>query len=383
MKKLVALLLVLTMAVSLAAFAETTDAQAQDTMLVYATSTFGQKFSPFFSITTFDREVVDLTSALLLASDRGGNIVRNGIEGETIPYNGTDYTYYGIGDVEVVMNEDGTVDYNLTMRDDIVFSDGHPADIDDVIFGIYVMCDPTYDGASTVYAQPIEGMDEYYNAMAVLSSLLIKAGRDNADFSKWDEATQTAFWADVDQAGASLAQEIVDYCLANYVDDYASEIGKTADEIKADPELQMQFGMSMWGYADAYFAGATAADYWKAIEAAYEGDIVTAAETESAGTALFDFIEGYTQKYGYGVAAGDAVPNIVGIRRTGDYSMTIHMTEYDATSIYEMAFYVAPLHYYGDESLYDYENNSFGFVKGDLSSVRAKTTEPFGCGPYI
>ena len=40
------------------------------------------------------------------------------------------------------------------------------------------------------------------------------------------------------------------------------------------------------------------------------------------------------------------------------------------------------MHYYGDESLYDYENNSFGFPKGDLSGVKEKTGKPLGAGPY-
>ena len=62
--------------------------------------------------------------------------------------------------------------------------------------------------------------------------------------------------------------------------------------------------------------------------------------------------------------------------------MTIHMTSFDATAIYQLALPVAPLHYYGDESLYDYENNSFGFPKGDLSLVRSKTTQPMGAGAY-
>ena len=44
---------------------------------------------------------------------------------------------------------------------------------------------------------------------------------------------------------------------------------------------------------------------------------------------------------------------------------------------------IAPLHYYGDLSLYDYDNNSFGFKKGDLSIVREKTSAPMGAGPYI
>ena len=61
--------------------------------IVYATSTFGQKFSPFFATTAYDMEVVDLTQAPALAADRGGAVIYNGIEGETIDYNGTDYTY--------------------------------------------------------------------------------------------------------------------------------------------------------------------------------------------------------------------------------------------------------------------------------------------------
>ena len=383
MKKLVSLLLALVMVFSVAAFAETAETTEETGALVYATSTFGQKFSTFFSTTAYDTEVANLTTGFLLASDRGGNVIRNGIEGETVNYNGTDYTYYGMGDVEVVMNDDGSVDYNLTMRDDLVFSDGTPADIDDVIFGIYVMADPTYDGASTIYALPIEGISDYYNAMVPLSSLLIAAGRDNTDFTTWDEATQTAFWADIDAAGAQFAQEIVDYCVAGYVEDYASDIDSTAEEILADPALQVKFGMAMWGFGDYWTEGATAADYWTAIETAYEGDLQTASDTESAGSSLFDFIDGYSEKYGYGVAAGDAVPNISGIIRTGDYSMTVHMTEFDATAIYNVGFPIAPMHYYGDESLYDYENNSFGFPKGDLSLIRSKTTQPMGCGPYI
>ena len=156
--RFLAMLLALAMVLTLGGVSFAEEADAPST-LVYATSTFGQKFSPFFSTTAYDTEVVELTQGFLLGTDRGGAVVEHGIEGETRTYNGTDYTYYGFGDVEVVQNEDGTVDYFLTMRDDVVFSDGTPADIDDVIFGIYVLCDPTYDGSSTIYALPIEAPD--------------------------------------------------------------------------------------------------------------------------------------------------------------------------------------------------------------------------------
>lgn len=350
--------------------------------LVYATSTFGQKFSPFFYTTAYDEEVVSSFTGGLLAADRGGAIIHHGIEGETVEYNGTDYTYYGMGDVDIVQNDDGSVDYNLTMRDDIVFSDGTPATIDDVIFGIYVMADPSYDGSSTVYALPIEGMADYYNSQQYLYKLLAEAGRDNTDFSLWDEATQTAFWASIDAAGAKLAQEIVDSVVGSYnTDEYTGVIEATPDEIAADPALQVKFGMNMWGYGDAWTEGATVADFWAAIEANFDS-VVEAAETESAGSSIWDLMDDFAD-YDKLVATGDDVPSIKGIIRTGDYSLTVHMTEYDATAIYNMSFIIAPLHHYGDVSKYDYDNNKFGFDKGDLSGVKAKTTEPLGCGPYI
>lgn len=397
-KKILALVLALVMVLALCACGSSTPAPAESeaptaepeapaveentSTLVYATATFGQKFSPFFYTTAYDEEVVSSFTGGLLAADRGGAIIHHGIEGETVAYNGTDYTYYGMGDVDVVQNDDGSVDYNLTMRDDIVFSDGTPATIDDVIFGIYVMADPSYDGSSTVYALPIEGMADYYNSQQYLYKLLAEAGRDNTDFSLWDEATQTAFWASIDAAGAKLAQEVVDTVVGSYnTDEYAATIEATPDEITADPALQVKFGMFMWGYEDAWAEGATVADFWAAIEANYDS-VVEAAETESAGSSIWDLMDDFAD-YDKLVATGDEVPNIKGIIRTGDYSLTVHMTEYDATAIYNMSFIIAPLHHYGDVSKYDYDNNKFGFDKGDLSGVKAKTTEPLGCGPYI
>ena len=376
-KKILALVLALVMVLALCACGSSTPAPAEseaptaepeapaveenNSTLVYATATFGQKFSPFFYTTAYDEEVVSNFTGGLLAADRGGAIIHHGIEGETVEYNGTDYTYYGMGDVEVVQNDDGSVDYNLTMRDDIVFSDGTPATIDDVIFGIYVMADPSYDGSSTVYALPIEGMADYYNSQQYLYKLLAEAGRDNTDFTLWDEATQTAFWASVDAAGEKFAQEIIDTVVSSYnTDEYTATIEATPNEITADPALQVKFGMNMWGYGDAWTEGATAADYWAAIEAAY-GNIIEASDAETAGSALFDLMDDFAD-YDKLVATGDDVPSIKGIIRTGDYSLTVHMTEYDATAIYNMSFIIAPLHHYGDVSKYDYDNNKFGLL---------------------
>lgn len=349
--------------------------------LVYATATFGQKFSPFFYETAYDGELVDLVTGYLLTSDREGNIVHNGIEGETIPYNGTDYFYNSIGSVEVVENADGSVDYNLTMRDDIVFSDGVPADIDDVIFGIYVLCDPTYDGPSTLYAMPIEGVAEYYNSMAYKGDLILAAGRDGSDFTNFTEEEAATYWAAFDAAGSEFVQGIVDYLVE------ALALTDNGDETYTDAEgntLSVADIAPNWGFT--LDEGATIADWFQAIAEAYGYSVADMEAEAGYSDSLANLIDAQlgdaAANYHTLVAVSD-VPNIPGVIRTGDYSLTIHCTSFDATSIYNMGFSVAPLHYYGDESQYDYENNSFGFPKGDLSMVKAKTTQPLGCGPYV
>ncbi len=338
-----------------------------DTTIVYATSTFGQKFSPFFVTTAYDQEVVDLTQGALLQADRGGAIINNGIAGETVTYNGTDYEYKGMGDVEVVQNADGSVDYNLTMKEGVKFSDGVDATIDDVIFTIYVMCDPTYDGQSTIYALPIEGMDAYRGGMDSRGNVIFAAGEEGYEETDlYTEDQYNAFWDYYNNnAGADFAQEIVDYCIANGYNDASDSVAACA---------------ANWGFE--LEEGATAQDFWDTIVASYDS-AEEAESVESAGSTRLQLtIAALGAEYETGVSTGEAAANISGIEKTGDHSMTVHMTEFDATAIYNMAFPIAPLHYYGDSSLYDYDNNSFGFVKGDLSGVKAKNTEPLGCGPY-
>lgn len=361
--------------------AKTEAVVAKPTTAVYATASFGMKFSPFFAATAYDQDIVDMTQIGLLAADRGGAIIYDGINGETHTYNGTDYFYQGAGSVEVVQNADGTVDYKLTMRDDIYFSDGVNATMDDVIFGIYVLADPTYDGSSTLYAQPIIGISDYYNSEKYGYALFTEAGRDNTDFSLWTKAEQDQFWADLDSAATTFAQEIIDYVCSAYLSYAPSYIGATAEEVQASPELQVKLGMYLWGFDGKWFEGATAADYGRAILDQYN-NVIGDAEAESAGSSLFDLLRAVSGDKYFELTTVNDVKSIAGIEKTGKYTMTVHMSEFDATSIYNMSFTIVPLHYYGDVSLYN-GVDSFGFTKGDLSSVKAKTTQPLGAGPYV
>ena len=336
----------------------------EEKVLVVGYDYFSSKFSPFFATSAYDQDVADITQVYLLSTDREGNIVEKGIEGEVRKYNGTDYTYKNIADLNITENADGTVTYDITMRDDVLFSDGEKLTADDAIFSMYVLSDPMYDGASSFSSLPIVGMEEYRAGVDSLFNLLVAAGPDNTDFSLWDEATQTAFWADVNQAGAKFVQEIVDFCVNN---GYAEEGATVAD------------GLGLWGFE--VDADATAEDGFKVMLDAYDGDLASLSDTESAGTPLTEFMNDYNS-YMVAVSTGESAANIAGIEKTGDYSIKITTSKVDAAAIYQLAVPVAPLHYYGDKALFDYDNNKFGFEKGDLSSVKDKTTKPLGAGAY-
>ena len=343
------------------ATAEATTSTSDGT-LVLAETGFEGKFSPFFAASASDQDVIDLTQLGLLGADRKGEMILNGIEGETREYNGTDYTYYGTTDCVVTENDDGTVTYDLKLRDDLKFSDGEPVTIDDVIFNMYVYLDPTYDGSATLYSTPIVGLEEYRNSMTTLSKLIAEAGEDNTDYTNFTEEQQKAFWDAVNDGGVKFAQEIVDTMLENGATDVAS-------------------AAAGWGF-EGLAADATAKDFFMAIGAQYDWNF-SAMEAETAGSALSDLIPEDVYAYATtGVAVGDDVPSVAGIVKTGDYSMTITTSELSTNMIYQLQMPIAPLHYYGDKSLYDYDNNSFGFPKGDLSVVRSKTSAPLGGGMF-
>ncbi len=338
--------------------------RGSDTPLVVGYSHFSSKFSPFFAETVYDRDAAEMTQINLFTYDRQGQDIYHGIQGETREYNGTDYTYHSAGDVEITENADGTVYYDFTIREDMTHSDGEPVTIDDVIFTAYVFCDPTYDGSTTLFAAPIEGMEAYRSGMSSLYSLIVAAGRDNTDFTYFTEEQQTAYWEAADKAAVAIAQEIVDYCKA---------AGANAED---DP---VEACAANWGFELA--EGATVEDFGAAMMEQYEGDIATLVSTENAGSSIDDVFPNFSD-LSLGVETGQSAPSITGIQRTGDYSMRVVATQVDATLIEKLLLYICPLHHYGSKELYDYDNNSFGFPKGDLSSVRAKTTQPMGPGPY-
>ena len=377
MKKAIALILSLVMCVSLFTACGkqgSTDDQGTGTTaktLVVGTQNFDGKFSPFFYTNSYENDVMNMVFDALLLTDREGSVVLKGADGEVRPYNGTDYTYKGVANCDIVENEDGTVDYNITMKQGIKFSDGEEMTIDDVIFSYYVLLDPTYDGVSTLYSIPIKGLEAYRTGMESRMNLILAAGPDGYTATDYfTEDQYNTFWAAFNAAGVKFAQEILDYVVA---EGYAA----ATDPVAAQA--------ANWGFELA--EDATVEDFWAAIVEAYGYDISDEGiNKETAGTSISALIEAEIgdsfSDYTIGVQTGESAPNVSGIVKTGDYSMTVTLTEVSATAIYQIPVAICPVHYYGEMDKYDYDNNKFGFDKGDLSHVKSVTSAPIGSGPF-
>ena len=374
MKKVLALLLALAMVLTVFAAcskkpgnATGTDATDTDVVsdgskpLVVGYSNFSSKFSPFFSETAYDADVWTMTSVNLLNVDRLGAVVEKGISVEPIPYNGTDYTYPGMSDLTITTNDDGTVDYDFVLRDGVTFSDGEPLTVDDVIFSMYVLSDPTYDGNSTFFSLPIEGMEEYRSGMDTLANLIFNAGRDNTDFSLFTEEQQKEYWEKYDASVAALIKDIVDYCAAN---------GLGEDIASAAPN---------WG-----FDGATdEASFAAMLEEAYGADVANMLGTEAATISIDDYFPNFGDFSGTGIKTGDSAENISGITKTGDNSLRVRLTEVSAPAIYQLGVTITPMHYYGDVNKWNPDNGEYGFTFNDLSIQKSKTEVPRGAGAYV
>ena len=321
-------------------------------------------FSPFYAETAGDRMIADLTQIKLIVRDREGSPVLNGIEGETRALNGKDYTYTSAGSVTVTENLDGSAVYDITLREDLTFSDGMPVTIDDVLFTLYVFLDPSYEGPVKMADLPIRGLAAYRQGTVPLYEMLVAAGQDNEDYTYWDEETQTAFWEEaLPAAGEQFAQSILDAWIKSGAAGEDKSVAACADAkgytISADADL---------------------ARFWTVMFRYHGGDLNEVNEQENAGVSLWSCLD---SAYHESVDTGEMAPSITGIVRTGDYGLRIEIDRQDASMAGDLVMPVAPLHYYGSVSEFDYENNRFGFTKGDLSGVQEKSSVPLGAGPYV
>ncbi len=152
-KRLIALLLCVTMCIgSLTAFTGCGKDKAKSDVFVIMTEKPDGLFNPFYSTSAADGTIVSMTQIGMLGSEY--------VNGEVEVAYGEDHAVV-VKDYDVKENSDGTTTYTFVLKNGILFSDGHPLTMEDVLFNYYVYLDPVYTGSSTLYSTDIVGLSEY------------------------------------------------------------------------------------------------------------------------------------------------------------------------------------------------------------------------------
>jgi len=346
----------------------------QERPLKIAANSYSYTYSPFYSDGEFDTLINDLTGARLLGLDRSGKVVTKGIEGERRLYAGSYYLYTGIADVDEKYDEetDETV-YSIRLRDDIKFSDGETMDSDDLIFTLYMLLDPSLSKLS-----PFQGVD-------IKGAINYRLNSSIADTLSPEDITAALETEEVQQ---KIRTEIVEPMLERELEWVKSLYDDNSYSVytTAYPEAKdlMAFFYSVNSEYDSTAVSeeqvlSDLADMYggnyELLGSMYEGDS-TFFRTE----AEICVIEYLSEEKG----ASENVDNVSGIIKTGKNTVDVTVSGRGTGFLSALnSVIVAPLHYYGDESSYDYTENKFGFEKGTaLELATNKADAPLGAGAY-
>ena len=224
----------------------------ETTPLVVSTGTLDGKFSPFFYTSAYDNDVQALTQLALITGDKDG-----------APIAGVDEASIALSFEQNVSEDESSTDYKFVLKRGVKFSDGTDVTVKDVLFTIYVLSDPAFDGISNFYSIPIVGMNEYRlqtstDRLEVVNAILeagveVTPAEDGSvvpvAVEGVDAETQAAFWSYLPQAGEQFAQEITDYVNTNYASYFEGTFpGYTLDELAESDNLKTALGMALWGF---------------------------------------------------------------------------------------------------------------------------------------
>lgn len=298
--------------------------------LVIGTSTFNGVFNPFFYTSTYDNQAFTTVFTQVCGTDENNELDERG----------------GSITAEEVKAEDGSVQtlYTIKLKEGMKFHDGEDVTIDDLIFDYYVYADPTYDGmASFVNSIDIVGMKEYYY--------------DDANYS-----TRVAEISAKANETAATEEGFMQYLIESNLEGWYA----------GDPNGDVGDGRTFVQYLkdEGYDADSVASDSAAFLE------LLAKCEYEKYADG-YDAVAWWTSKLSKdyineGLADGIDVETITGITRVDDLTCTVLINGISITADRELSLQpLVPEHYYGD-----------GFVKGDLSMVKAKNDSPMGSGPY-
>ena len=269
--------------------------------LVIMTEQLDGLFNPFFSTSATDSTIVSMTQIGMLSSK-----YENGEVSVAFGDNEAVVTK----DYEVTTNEKGDSVYTFVIKNGILYSDGHPLTIEDVLFNLYLYLDPVYTGSATIYSTAIKGLNAYRKQDP-------SATEDDNEDNNAERAAELAqmrlnelvqaYWSVAEQVtGSSISYyatvEQVKAAIKNYVTSYDYNSSIMTDEEMNSPGANEKAAAQLladYERALAKFKEELYADFESAKDAYTEEPYKSHPEFENDIFCFF-FAEGYVNvEYAY------------------------------------------------------------------------------------
>ena len=335
------------------------------------------KYAQLYAEADGDKVIGKLTQVNLLTLDRSGNVLYHSGNRETAVYNGIEYIYHGIADIDVEYDEESDITtYTIRLRKGLAFSDGVPLTADDLVFNYYIRLMPDYDGEGRLRQYDIVGLRNYYYNNSAAEDQTVSEKEITAELAKPGE-TVAAY---IRNLILETLQEQAKQCETLWPTYQAYGYGNSAQE----------FFYRLYGLDLNYnLLGKDMDTVCREVAASYGLDYRHLAENYAVDESYFDEqVRGYVREtlmvQKIKAANGEPVDYISGIIRLGDSVMKLKVHGFDENAVYDLLDVdVLPLHYYGDPALYNYNAHKFGFVPGSFSIPDEKLAAPLGAGPYV
>ena len=306
----------------------------------------------------------------------------------------------GAAGLRQMVRGDGSTVLRIAMRENVRFADGSYADADDLLFTLYALLDPSYDGYLALRDCPIVGLRAYRTATspAVLEeceALYEEASAGEGPLTELLELCIRDAW------GRSL-RALTRRCREAYLGYYASyALGISPEEAAGQEGALRAFTLWCAGLAEpADDAGSmkdSLGNKWNpaAGNTPEEGDMIELFTAAYGSAAAFDEALGMeTERLAKeeflrrcGAPDPDNAPagQVSGITRVDDYTVDILMERVSREDLEELGrLWLLPLAFYGDEALFRPEEGSFGFPYGDVAALDARSGEPgAGAGAFV
>lgn len=121
-----------------------------------------ENYHPLELLYAGNEMVLNQIQVKLMDFDRSGKPILKAKDGQTLLFENNNYFYRGLSNIDISYDsEKDQTTYEIEIREDVKFSDGVILTTDDVIFSLYLYCDPKYQGEVQLKDTNIVGLKEY------------------------------------------------------------------------------------------------------------------------------------------------------------------------------------------------------------------------------